>query len=465
MKSSVETLEGNKIKLYVEIDESEFAGDIDRAFEAIAKEVKLPGFRNGKAPRKLLESRIGIGPARAQALRDAIPSYLMRGVREHDIDLVATPSVEVTGGEEDGPVEFEAECEVRPIVTVPGYAGLRVEVDNPSVSDEDLDEAVRAQMKGHGTLVDTGAPVADGDFVTIDLSAMRDGEELPGLNIEEWSYEVGQGWVTDDFDEQLRGSEPGADITFSSVPKGTEEPADFSVKLAEVKRLELPELTDEWVADNIGEFETVDEWRESIREQQQETRLNAIRQGLVAKATDALVELVEIEPPESMVTSEAQGRLRNMVQQFQAQGIDFSAWMSATGQTPDDLMDNMKEQAETSVKADLALRAIAVAEDLEVSGDELDAEYHRMALQYQQSPDEIRKTYERNDAVDELVATIRKSKALDWLLHHVEMVDADGTVLDGDLILGHDHDHDHDDLDDASAAADGEDDDVSEGDE
>jgi trigger factor len=154
-----------------------------------------------------------------------------------------------------------------------------------------------------------------------------------------------------------------------------------------------------------------------------------------------------------------------MVQQFQAQGIDFSAWMSATGQTPDDLMDNMKEQAETSVKADLALRAIAVAEDLEVSGDELDAEYHRMALQYQQSPDEIRKTYERNDAVDELVATIRKSKALDWLLHHVEMVDTDGTVLDGDLILGHDHDHDHDDLDDASAAADGEDDDVSEGDE
>jgi len=265
----VETLEGNKIKLYVEIDETEFAGDIDRAFEAIAKEVKLPGFRNGKAPRKLLESRIGLAPARAQALQDAIPSYLMRGVREHDIDLVATPSIQVTGGEDDGPVEFEAECEVRPVVTVPGYAGLRIEVDNPSVSDDALDEAVRAQMKGHGTLVDTGVPVADGDFVTIDLSAMRDGEELPGLNIEEWSYEVGQGWVTDDFDEQLRGSEPGAELTFSSVPKGTEEPADFTVKLAAVKRLELPELTDEWVADNIGEFETVAEWRESIREQQQ----------------------------------------------------------------------------------------------------------------------------------------------------------------------------------------------------
>jgi len=460
VKSSVETLEGNKIKLYVEIDETEFAGDIDRAFEAIAKEVKLPGFRNGKAPRKLLESRIGLAPARAQALQDAIPSYLMRGVREHDIDLVATPSIQVTGGEDDGPVEFEAECEVRPVVTVPGYAGLRIEVDNPSVSDDALDEAVRAQMKGHGTLVDTGVPVADGDFVTIDLSAMRDGEELPGLNIEEWSYEVGQGWVTDDFDEQLRGSEPGAELTFSSVPKGTEEPADFTVKLAAVKRLELPELTDEWVADNIGEFETVAEWRESIRGQQQESRLNAIRQGLVGHLTEALVELVEIEPPESMVSAEVQGRLRNMVQQFQAQGIDFSAWLSATGQSPDDLVENMKGQAETAVKADLALRAVAVAEDIEVGGDELDVEYHRMAMQYQQSPDEIRKTYERNDAVDELISSIKKSKALDWLLHNVQMVDADGAVLDRDLILGHDHDHD-----DASAVADGEDDSVNEGDE
>jgi len=227
-----------------------------------------------------------------------------------------------------------------------------------------------------------------------------------------------------------------------------------------VKRLELPELTDEWVADNIGEFETVAEWRESIREQQQESRLNAIRQGLVGHLTEALVELVEIEPPESMVSAEVQGRLRNMVQQFQAQGIDFSAWLSATGQSPDDLVENMKGQAETAVKADLALRAVAVAEDIEVGGDELDVEYHRMAMQYQQSPDEIRKTYERNDAVDELISSIKKSKALDWLLHNVQMVDADGAVLDRDLILGHDHDHD-----DASAVADGEDDSVNEGDE
>ena len=129
MKSSVEPLEGNKVKVYVEVDEAEFDRDIDQAFKAIAREVKLPGFRNGKAPRRVLEARIGIGPAREQALRDAIPRYLGKAVREHDVDLVATPQIEVTGGQEEGIVEFEAECEVRPEITIPGYGGLRVELD------------------------------------------------------------------------------------------------------------------------------------------------------------------------------------------------------------------------------------------------------------------------------------------------------------------------------------------------
>ena len=134
MKSSVEPLEGNKVKLYIEVDEAEFDKDIEQAFRVIAREVKLPGFRNGKAPRRVLEARIGVGPAREQALRDAIPQYLGKAVREHDVDLVATPNVEITGGEEEGLVEFEAECEVRPQITVPGYAGLRIELDGPATN-------------------------------------------------------------------------------------------------------------------------------------------------------------------------------------------------------------------------------------------------------------------------------------------------------------------------------------------
>ena len=455
MKSSVEPLEGNKVKVYVEVDEAEFESDIEAAFRAIAREIKMPGFRNGKAPRKLLEARIGLAPAREQALRDSIPSYLTKAVREHDVDLIATPSIEITGGQDAGGVEFEAECEVRPEITVPGYGGLRVEIESPDVSDDDVDEAVDAQLRGHGTLVDAARPAAVGDYVTVDLAAQRDGEDLAGLNVEDWSYEIGKGWVTDDFDEQLTGAEAGATLTFTSVPKGTSEPADFTVRVERVQQMELPELSDEWVADNIGEFETAAEWREAIRERLAEGRLNTIRQTVVQKVTDALVGLVEIEAPASMVEQELQGRLQNLARQFQAQGIDLSAWLSATGQSTEDLVGNMRTQADVAVKADLALRAIAVAESIEASGDDLEMEYQRMALQFNDTADRVRKVYESNEAVPELIASIRKSKALDWLLHHVEFVDGDGRPVDGDLVLGHDHDHDDDvdDTDDEGADA------------
>ncbi len=448
MKSSVEPLEGNKVKVYVEVDEAEFESDIEAAFRAIAREIKMPGFRNGKAPRKLLEARIGLAPAREQALRDSIPSYLTKAVREHDVDLIATPSIEITGGQDEGAVEFEAECEVRPEITVPGYGGLRVEIESPDVSDDDVNEAVDAQLRGHGTLVDAARPAGVGDYVTVDLAAHRDGEELAGLNVEDWSYEIGKGWVTDDFDEQLTGAEAGATLTFTSVPKGTSEPADFTVRVGRVQHMELPELSDDWVADNIGEFATAAEWRESIRERLAEGRLNTIRQTVVQKVTDALVGLVEIEAPASMVEQELQGRLQNLARQFQSQGIDLSAWLSATGQSTEDLVGNMRTQADVAVKADLALRAIAVAESIEASGDDLEMEYQRMALQFNDTADRVRKVYETNEAVPELVASIRKSKALDWLLHHVEFVDGDGRPVDGDLVLGHDHDHD-DDVEDA----------------
>jgi len=444
VKSSVETLEGNKVKVYVEIDETEFESDIESAFRTIAREVKLPGFRNGKAPRKLLEARIGLGPAREQALRDSIPSYLTKAVQEHDVDLIATPSIEITSGEEAGAVEFEAECEVRPEITVPGYGGLRVEVDPIEVDDEAFEGALEAQLKGHGTLEDVDRGAETGDFVTLDMAATRDGEELPGLNIEDWSYEVGQGWVTEEFDDKLLGAKAGDELSFSSVPKGTEEEADFTVKLTAVKSLVLPSVDDSWVEENIGEHTDVASWHASIREQLAETKLNSVRQTLGQKVTDSLVELVDVEAPESMVEQELQGRLQNLVRQFEAQGMDLGAWLSATGQSTEDLISNFREQAVTSVKADLALRAIAVAEDISVDGEDLELEYTRLAMQFNDSSDNVRRAYEQNGAVGELTASVKKSKAFDWLLHHIEFVDTNGVSLDADTVLGHDHDHDHD---------------------
>jgi len=463
VKSSLETLEGNKVKLYVEVEEAEFEHDIDRAFKLIAKEVSLPGFRAGKAPRKVLEARVGVGPAREQALRDAVPQYLGKAVRDNDVDLIATPEVEITDGTETGPVEFEATCEIRPTISVEGYGDLKVELPAIAVSDEDLATAREAELKRGGSLTDADRPAETGDFLTLDLATTRDGEELTGLNTEDWSYELGQGWVTDDFDERIAGASVGDVLEFTTTPKGLDEEADFVVTVKAVQTMAIPELTDDWVSDNLGEFDTVDEWNASLTESLQEQKLNQARQSLVRAVNVSLAGLVEIELPESMVDADLNQRVQGMMQQFQAQGIDLGQWLGATGQDPEGFIESMRGASVEAVKVDLALRAVADAETLDVEPYDFDAEYARMAMQYGQKAKDIRKAYEKNDAVPELAAQIRKSKAFDWLIHNVEFVDADGATIDRDALLGHthdedgghshDHDHDHDHDHEAVTAA------------
>jgi trigger factor len=445
VKSACETLEGNKVKLSVEIDESDFDRDIDAAFRKIAHEVRLPGFRQGKAPRKVLEARVGLPAAREQALRDAIPKYLSLAVREHEVDLIATPEVEITGGADDGPVLFDATCEIRPVVEVPGYGGLRVELSALAVSPEEIDEAIDAERRRHGALVDIDRPAQSGDYVVLDLDGTRDGEPVVGLNTTDWTYEIGRGWVSEGFDGQLVGATAGTTLTFSDTPNGTEGEADFEVVVKQVQELLLPEITDTWVEENLGEFDTVEAWRASVSERLENAKLNQARGVVIDRLTGALAELVDVDPPEAMVNSDLQARVQNTVQQFAAQGINLDQWLQATGQDPASFVEGMRGQSEKAVKVDLALRAVADAENIAVEDDEIDAEYARIAMQVNQKVNQVRKAYERNDAVVDLIAQLRKSKALDWLVEHAEFVDDDGRPIDRDQLIGrHDHDHDHD---------------------
>ncbi len=444
--SSEETSNKKLVKLSVVIDEDEFGRDIDNAFRKIAREVKLPGFRNGKAPRKVLEARIGVGAARDQALRDAIPMYLANAVRQHDIDLIATPEVEITSGEESGPVGFDATCEIRPEVTVPGYGGLRVELPSPVASESDIDDAISAELRRQGTLVDVDRPVQSGDHVTLTLAASREGAPVPGLNTEDWLYEVGKGWIAEGFDGELLGASVGAELTFTATPNGTAEAADFAVSVTKVQEMSIPELSDEWVADNLGEYDNVAAWRSALAERLGGAKLNQARNQFIDRTTSSLAELVDIEAPESMVNGDLQARVQNTVQQFQSQGISIDQWLQATGQDAASFVETLKVQSVKAVKVDLALRAVATAEGIEVSDDDINAEYARIAMQVRQKASEVRKAYEKNDAVTDLVSQLKKTKAMDWLLEHVEIVDPEGNAIDRELLMGktHDHDHDHD---------------------
>lgn len=455
MKTSVENLGENKVRLSVEIAEDEFDRDIDAAFRKIAREVRMPGFRPGKAPRQVLEARIGADAVRRQALEDAIPEYLSRAVREMDVDLIAPPDVAIINGEAAGTVKFDATCEVRPEITVAGYAGLRVELPSPDVADEDLEEVVQGERRRHGTLTDADRLAQMGDWVVVDLAGTHEGEQVPGLNTDDWTYEIGRGWVAPGFDDQLVGLKAGEEVRFTAVPNGTERSVDFVVAVQRVQELVLPDLTDDWVSETFPDFESVDAWRASLKERLEASRLNQMRSVVVDRVTDALAELVAIEAPESMVNGDLQGRVQNTVAQFQQQGIALDQWLSATGQNAESFVEQLKTQSVKAVKVDLALRAVATAEGIEVDEADLQAEYEAVGLRVGQDPDKVRTAYERNDAVTDLKANLRKSKALDWLLHNVEFVDAAGATLGRDTVLGHAHEPDGSHPDDGDETTDG----------
>src|SRR5437016_2566361 len=216
MKAVVEPLEGNKVKLSVEVDEHEFERALDQAFRKIAREVRIPGFRPGKAPRRVLEARLGKDVARQEALREALPDYYSRALQETDVDAIAAPEIDITAGQEEGPVAFDAVVEVRPHLKLAGYGGLRVTVPNPTVTEADITAQVDRLRNNFGELTPIGRPAKDGDFLTIDLKGTRHGEPVAGMSTDDLLYELGSGTVLPELDRELQGAKVGDILKFNA---------------------------------------------------------------------------------------------------------------------------------------------------------------------------------------------------------------------------------------------------------
>jgi trigger factor len=265
---------------------------------------------------------------------------------------------------------------------------------------------------------------------------VRDGAPVPGLNVEGWLYEVGRGWVSKEFDAKITGAKLDDTLTFSDVPNGDEKPADFTVTVRKVQELKLADLTDQWVSDTFGEFDTVDQWRASLTERFASMKLNQVRSVVIDRVTDELAKLVDIELPKAMVEGDLNSRARGTIEQFQRQGIALEQFLQITGQTMDQVVEQLRDQSRKAVRVDLALRAVAAGESFEADDADVDVELERIAVRSNVKVNRVRKLYQRNDAIDDLKAQIRKSKALDWLLHNVKYVDPDGTVIANDKVLG-----------------------------
>ena len=430
MKTSVEELEDNKVKLSIEVDEQEFEKAVDTAFRKIAREVNIPGFRPGKAPRRILEKRLGEGVARGEALREAIPDYYAQAVRDLDVDVIAAPQIEITDGEESGPVAFEAVVEVRPVVLVPGYESLRITVPRPEANDEELDAQIDRMRTQHADLAIVERAAVEGDFVTIDVEGSQDGEPLGGLTAQDYSYELGSAGIVPELDEALTGASAGDNLEFDAEhPDEDEEGLHFVVTVKEVKERVLPDADDAFAAE-ASEFETMAELREDLAKRMTAVRRMQAQMSVRDKVGDALAELVEADPPEALVNGEMQQRLQDFAMRLQAQGMNLDQWLDNTGQDSQEFVENLREVSAKAAKFDLGLRAVAEAEELVATDEDLDAEFADVAQRLELEPAEVRKQFTEADQISSVQADIRLRKALDWLVETVEIVDEDGNVID-----------------------------------
>jgi trigger factor len=433
MRATTEPLEGNLVRLSVEIDEPEFDRALGDVVKTLATQIRVPGFRPGKVPRKVLEARMGgAGALRAEAIRESLPDFYARAVVDSEIDPIASPEIDITSGEDGGAVSFDAVVQVRPVVSIPGYDGLQVTLPGIIVSDEDVDRQVDRLRENDAELELVGRPAIDGDLVTIDLHGNDEsGAEVVG--VDDYLYEVGSATVTAELDQELRGAKAGDILAFTSAAPGDgDEVISFRVLVKDVKVKKLPEPTDEWAAES-SEFSTVAELRADISDRVARVKLVQSQMALREKTVEAIAGLVDdADVPEVLVDSEVNERLHDLQHRLEAQKLGLGEYLQATGRTPDDLLAAVRVDAQRAVKADLGLRALAEAEELGLSDEELDAEIDTMAQRMETTPVELRRQLDTAGRTGAVRSELRKGKALQWLLDHVELFDEEGNPMSRD---------------------------------
>ena len=455
MNSTFETLDDNRVKLSVEVEEAEFETAVDAAFRRIAREVRMPGFRPGKAPRRLLEAQLGHQVGRDEALRESLPDYYARAVVEHDVDVISPPEIEITMGQESGAVAFDALVEIRPTVNAAGYNGLRVEIPSPMVPDDEIDEQVDLMRGQFAELAEVDHPAIDGYHVTIDITGTIDGEEMAGLTTSDYDYEVGSGAVVEEIDENLRGTRPGDILEFDAAHPDTDEDGTlhFRILVKEVKQAVLPDLDDEFASDN-SEFETVDELRVDMRTRMSTMRIARARMALQQHTAEALAGLIDDDVPEAMIDGEVSSLLHEFAGRLEQQGADLEEYLAGIGKTIEEMAADFRDPAEQAVRVDLGLRAVADAERLWPDDDAIDEELERAVGDSGEDVAHVRERLVETGRLSGLRADLAKKAALEWLTENVELVDEEGDSIDRDMLEFPEVPADGDDLD---AAADTED--------
>ena len=426
MKTAVEKLNPTLAKIEVEVPFAEFKPYLDRTYKNLSGQISVPGFRKGKLPKQLIEQRAGFDYIVEASLNDALNDYYAQALGENDLSPLAQPELDVQSQpsteNREADLKLTITVTVRPEIELPNYEGLEVEVDEVEVTAEDEVQALDALRERFGTLKTVERPAADKDFVTIDIAAEIDGEQVDAAN--DLSYQIGSGTMLDGIDEALTGLSAGEDATFETKLSGGEhagEQAVIKVKLSAVKERELPAADDEF-AQLASEFDTIEELKEDIKKQVAEAKV--AEQGTQArdKVLAKLVELVEIPVPEKVIEDQLEQHFNNP--------------NAEAGHDTEEHRAEVRENTETAFKNEMVLDAVADKEEVTVDQAEMINYIITMSSQYGMDPNQFAQMLDGSGQAGALVGEVRRSKALAAVLKTAVVKDTKGNVVDLSKYLG-----------------------------
>jgi trigger factor len=438
LKSTVEHLSPTRVRINVEVPFDELKPNFERAYRKIANQVRIPGFRPGKAPARVIEQRIGRAPILDEVVNEAIPVKYSEAVTEGEVRVLGRPEIEVTKLEDREILEFTAEVDVRPDFTIPAFGELEVTVDDLELTDAEVGEQLDELRARFGTLTGVERPAGNGDFVSIDLSATVDGEEVEDAKTSGLSYEVGSGEMIEGIDEAIIGAAEGESRTFTTKLVAGEhagKDADVTVTVGSVKVRELPEPDDDF-AQLASEFDTIDELTADLRERL--TRVKKMQQGVQArdKVLEALLEVTEVPLPEGVVDSEVEVRQHDAVHTFDHDEEQFNEFLTQQGKTREEFDTDVREEAEKAVKTQLVLDSIADAENVNVDDNELTERIIYQAQRFGVSPDEYVQRAQQSGQLGAIFADVRRGKALASVVRLATVKDESGNAVDLEELFG-----------------------------
>ena len=406
---NVEKVEKSQVALTIEVGAAEFEAAIEKAYQKMRKKINVQGFRPGKAPRKMIEKMYGAEVFFEEAINNAFPEAYDAAIKEQELKVVGYPEVEMVGECTKEGFTFKAVVPVYPEVTLGEYKGLSAEKEEVKVGAADVNERLKNMQDRNTRLVSVEREAQNGDTVVIDFEGFLDGVAFEGGKGENYSLELGSSSFVPGFEEQLvglkAGEEKDLDITFPEqyTPELAGKAVVFKVKIHEVKGKEVPELDDEFAKD-VSEFDTLKELKADLKKKITEERQKAADSAFEDKLMEMVAENLVVEIPDAMVEAQAHQFIDNFKMQLAQSGIPYEQYQQMTGNTEEKMLEEAKDPALRQVKVDLAIAAIIKAENIEISDEEVEAEYNKLAEMYGMEVEMVKK-YLTDDQIKDQLCT------------------------------------------------------------